>query len=630
MSCICGFIDLHKKISSDDKDRIISRMSRNVKHRCHQMPFTYITPDIALYVCSDDVNSAMSYKQNIFSARDRYLTFLDGVLFNNNRSSQLENSLFISKLYEKYKQKYVEHLDGEFVCFIWDNKEKKVLLSKDLVGSKPVYYYTSFEYFIFASEVKSILATQLFVPEINLAAVNDYLSYGYVPHPETMFKNIFQVEPGTTIELQGSRIKKDVYWMFDFEEVDQPEEYYINNLNELLLNSITKRVKNNRNVSAYLSGGIDSSSICSLLSKMKDISFKAITIGFENENFNEIPFAKLVAEKYNINWISKVIQPNQILPLFEKITYLHDSPFKDSSAFPSYYAAKTASEYSNTVLTGDGPDQFMLGSDHHKDLLEVVLRDNLPKKLLRKSGIRKLFELLPISAPTECLFHKAKRRIYSESIPFSEKVYQGNVFPLLLKRYLYTPEFLKVNNEFNLFRNIVPSMKRVENRQILEQYLYFDIYFYLHDDLLPKVERTCRANKVQPLFPFLDKDLLLFMQKIPLKYRMNGFETKYIMKKAFSNLLPPELISKKKMGFAIPIDQWYKSDLKKYILEILLDEKSLNRGYFRKKRLRNMIERYFAGETSYYTGSSTLINTLLTLELWHRIFFDQKRYLNAL
>lgn len=638
MSYFCGFIDIHSQLSFSQKNIILDSMLQSLIQKSPPKPSYYLKKEFAICFPQNNLQSTGIPTENQINEKQPIFSIIEGNIFNtdylrnykatnNNSPINYTHSNFIQDLYKKFNIQYALHLDGEFRNLICDIDNHLLLLSTDMLGTKPIFYYINNDYFIFASEIKFILASKLFLPEINFAGVNDFFTFGYVPHPETMFKNIMQVEPGSTIQIEFNKIKKHNYWSFNYNiEGYHPEEYYIHTFMELLQKAIQKRIKNHTHISAYLSGGIDSSGICSLLSEKFDIPFKAITIGFEEPSFNEIPYAEIIAKKHCIDWTSKVIRPGDILPLFEKMTYDLDSPFKDSSIFPSYFAAKAASDYSNTVLTGDGPDQLMLGSDQHKNFQLAIDSDNCFKKLIRKAGLKHIFENIPISISADNYLDKIKRKLYFTSIPFEEKFYKNNMISLLLKRYLYSYDFMEVNKGFSPYRNIIAKMQKVRDRPELEQYLFYDIYFYLHDDLIPKVERTCAVNKIKPSSPYLDKDLLLFIQTIPTKYRLNGQESKYLMKKAFAELMPHEALYRQKKGFSIPKDEWYLSQIKGYICEILFDQKTLDRNYFDKNRLKILLERYFSGKSSYYSCSSTLINSMVTLELWHRIFFESKAW----
>jgi len=633
MSFLCGFTDAQYDLSIPAKKFILDGMTKPLRNHPDQKPFTYVTKDIAIafFPHRQEPPDTANSKRELES--HSILPHLDGKIFNiDDLKEQLgfndivQNDYayhnILKALYIKHGAQYAQYLDGEFRSLIWDSQNKSLLLTTDMLGLKSTYYYSSKNHFIFSSEIKSIIVSRLFVPEISYAGINDFLTFGYVPHPETMFKNIMQIEPGTTIKVQQNQIRKHNYWLFTFKTEDiHSENHYISRFCSLLTNSLKKRTKYNNRICAYLSGGVDSSGICSLLSTRFNVAFKAITMGFTEPSFNEIPYAGLIAKEYAMDWISKTIQPEDIQPLFEKMTYHFDSPFKDSSVFPSYFAAKTAADYSDIVLTGDGPDQLMLGSDQHKNFQLAMHNDNLLKKFTRKIGVKKIFEKMPISTSNDNYLDKIKRKIYSTSIPFEEKFYSNNIISLLLKRHLYTEEFFSIHNAFNPYRNIIFKMEKVRDRSAIEQYLFYDIYFYLHDDLIPKTAGACSSNAITPSFPYLDKYLLIFYQTIPIKYRINNLETKYLMKKAFSGMVPDEILNRRKKGFSIPKDQWYISQLKDFICDILYDNKTLNRNYFDKKNIRNILEMYFSGRSSFYSCSSTLINSLVTLEIWHRIFF---------
>ena len=460
--------------------------------------------------------------------------------------------------------------------------------------------------------------------DVNLPAVNDFMSFGYVPHPETLYKNIFHVEPGSFIAHTPKNFTQKNYWVFEFKDERRfDEEYYTTQFITLLNKAVKKRIDVDVPKGAFLSGGIDSSGICCIMNQLMDEKLKAFTLGFKEEKYSELAEARLVAKHLGLDLTQEILSPNNFNSLLEKIIYYYDMPFEDTSAFPSFYLANKTAESIKVVLTGDGPDQFIAGSYHHKMMQNQILTDRLYQKIIRHSGIKHLFQKLNIQASSDNLFSKLKRRLYIESLGFNERVFYPRKTPLLLRRHLFTNSLLKISKEFDAARNILPKLKRVQHRNPIEQFLYFDIYFYMHDDLIQKVERACSAHSLDCRSPYRDKELIAFIETLPLDLRLKGLETKYIVKKAFKDMLPETIIYKKKQGFAIPRDEWFVSDFQSDIKDILLDKRSLERGYFKEKQLKNILNNYFLGKTSYYSGSSSLITSLLTLELWHRIFIDK-------
>ncbi len=633
MSGICGFLDTQNKMNKAKKTYILNQMTEQLKHRGPDYGYHYFDNFICMGFKGLRTKNFNSY-ESIYN-EDRSITgMLDGSIYN---SDELTKSLLkkghllitnthselIVHLYEEYNEEFIKEIDGDFALSIWDCKNRKLILGRDPLGTKPLFYYFGGGLFSFGSEIKSILSNSFIRKEVNVPGINDFLSLGYIPHPETIFKNIYHVNPGSLLILENQQIKEKSYWTFEFKDTrEHNEDYYVLTLRDLLSKAVKKRMRADVPVGAFLSGGMDSSGICAYLNDLTDKPVKAFSIGFSEDNYNEIPYAKIVAEHLHLDWDYKYVSHGEILPLFEKIIYYLDAPFEDTSNFPSYYGAKTASEQIKVVLTGDGPDQLMAGSYHHSVLQNRLLNDSIFQKALRNCGIKYLFKMLPLSAPTDSFSNKVKRRLLREALSFRERIYEGWIIPRLLKKYLYTDDFFKISKNFHHARNILPVLNRVKERHPLEQSIYYDIHFYLHDDLLTKVDRTTTANSIEYRTPYLDKEILTFLETIPLKYRINGMETKYLLKKTFEGIIPDQIIYKKKQGFAIPRDEWFKNNYSQYIRKIVLSRKSLERGYFKRKALEDLVNRFFAGKTSYFTGSSALLTCLVSLEIWHRMYMD--------
>jgi len=632
MSGICGLVDVNATLGIEQKKGIIRDMSRALTSIGACDEYDYVDQRCAL-ACRRRMANGLESPATSAEAGDRGIRcVLNGPVYgcsglpggDSISSVDMTMDAFVGKLYQKYGVSFASHLDGEFSLALWDASAQTLLLAKDRFGSMPLFYYHNGQMAVFASEIKSLLASRLVPVETNVPAVNDFMSFGYVPHPETMFKDIVQVGPGTVVSINRERVTKHQYWMFEFKDgKEHKEEHYISCFLEGLTRAVKKRLVADRPMAAYLSGGLDSSGICAILAKFTDATFKAITVGFHEPQFSEVPFANMVADHLGLDWVCRVMEPEDIATLFEKTVSLYDSPFEDTSAFPSYYGAKIAAQYAGVVLTGDGPDQLMAGSERHVNLQSAIQADNWYLKMLRKSGLKHIFRTLPIMTQNDGFINTLKRRAYNGSLDFAERIYEPRGATLLLKRFLYTPELLRINQAYAPTRNIMPTLKHAQGRHPIEQTLYFDMYYYMHDNLNIKVERTCSAHGLECRRPYLDRELLGLYETIPLHYRLNGLESKYLLKKAFAGLVPNQVIYKTKQGFGIPRNEWFTGKYKEYIMDLLLSQSCLQRGYFRKNAIRHLVNSYFEPEHSRILSSDRLIISLLSLELWHRLYIDQ-------
>lgn len=556
---------------------------------------------------------------------------IDGDIFNVVDGEKKDQTIcndaaIILELYKKYGESLSEKIDGSYAIAIWDGMLKKVVLIRDRVGSKPIFYEKQDEYIIFASEIKAILATRLSQKSIDLVALNNFLSYWYVPNPDTLFKSIKQVRPGHMLVVEDASIIEKPYWQFKYRKdtKDIGEHQYKERFLEIFGNAVKRRQSKYPDCGAFLSGGLDTSGVVAVMRKFRTSSFKVFTGGFKEEKYNEIGDAKVVADHLDLDHHSVIVKLEKDFPqLLEKIVWYHDAPFVDTSAIPSYFAAKLAKEHVDVVLTGDFPDQLMGGSGHHVSFMSRCQSDPFIYGLLRNKMFNYIVTRMPWSSGSTSTIDRLKRMIYRETFPLEEqRIIMNMPVPELLKRCLYSPEMKKINRENNPLNYARSLYREVDDYGLLDKLLYFDTLSYATDDLMVKVDRMTAAHGLIAVSPFHDLELIEFIAALPEQYKMKNFVGKYIMKEALRPMLPEYTLNKKKKGFDMPVEEWLVKNNGQYVKEILLDAKTLNRGYFNKTYLIKMVENFLKMKTDYASGNSATIISLITLELWHRLFID--------
>jgi asparagine synthase (glutamine-hydrolysing) len=634
MSHLCGFVDLDSSLPSDATQRILRQMLASENQKISSRATTWIDGGVALAI--KIWQNHPQYDGFCLSSPIRRCCLVDGAFYpdirNTVQTGNNSQTSFAEQLSEKYDQsgeRAFPQLDGEFAAILWDAQEKKLYLIKDRFGTKPLYYYVSSRFVLFASDLESMMRSHLFAVEANLPGITDFLSYGYIPHPETQVKNVSQLDPGSyvCIDTRTRQIKLTSYWTFHFKnEALKSEESYLEEFSDLFEKAIRKRIRTDLAFGSYLSGGVDSSAVCAILSRLTPKAPAAFSIGFKESAFNELDYARLVAERCKLDWHYEYVSASDMLNLYETMVKIAGAPFTDTSLFPSFFGAQQASASVQIVLTGDGSDQLLAGSEHHGEFMKCIESGNGWHSLINRRFFTKLYTAIPFGMLSENLWCKILRRIYSQSLNLKEAIYEPMIFRFLLKKCLYSYDLWKVDESFPAQRNIVQLLKNSPKQDLMEQLLLRDINFYLHDDLLPKVERTCTFNGVEYRTPFLDKDLCDFIEWLPLALRINQGEKKYLVKKAMQEHLPHTVLYRKKQGFAIPQDSWYHHEAQSFIRGVLLDKRCLERGYFKPKAIEKLVNDYFADKTSYYTGSSHMITALVSLELWHQLFIDTKHW----
>ena len=543
------------------------------------------------------------------------------------RKETVSDPELILQLYGIYGNRFCELIDGSYAIVLYDGAKDQLLLIRDRFGTKPLFFRHEKEAFFFSSRVKNLVEMAQGEARVHLDAINLFLSYGYIPNPATMFEDIKQVKPGYRIVIRNGMAIEESYWTFVYGPVEAKysEGEYVEEFWSLFKNSVSKRLQRKPEAGAFLSGGLDTSGTVAVMQELKGEGFKVFTAGFRENAYNEIGDAESLCAKLGLDSFSVLIDYEKNFgELLERLVLYHDAPFHDTSAIPTYYVAKLAGEHVRDVFTGDFPDQLIGGSTHHIQTLNWKENDNIWKKVMRSKHLNDLAVLWAPSAGTPSLTNKIKRALYNITFPYEEKMIICNMpVPPLLKNYIYGKKMRGINRNCDPLDIARQCYGEVERESLLNKILYFDMAFFAPDDLMVKVNRMCSANQVNAFSPYHDKKLVEFVGKIPENMKVCGSETKYILREALRPLVSKELLRREKKGFGMPIEDWLRRFLHQYVRDLLFDSKSLNRGYFDKKALKNVVEGFLSGNTDYATGSHSTIVSLITLEIWHRLFVDR-------
>lgn len=624
-----GIAGIHLNKREQNCKDILFRMLNEIQHRA---PLTKVNDRFesvcmgVQYHFPDQSTEAMA-----FELTEKILVIIDGDIFvcRNETLSQKEplpDAQLVLKAYQLYKEDFVDKIDGNYSIAIWDQKEDKLILVRDRVGAKPLFYSNTKLGFTFASEIKSILKSGLCDRDVNLSAIDSFLSYWYVPNPVTLLKSVFQVKPGHLLIYKNNTLTEKQYWKFQYQKdyPEREEEYYKEQFKEVFSRSVSRIVKKYPKCGAFLSGGLDSSSVVAAMCQFKSEPFDVFSAGFKEEQYNEIGDAQVVADHFGINHHYSILEFDQdFTQLLEKLVWYHDGPFCDTSAIPSYYVAKLAKSHTDVVLTGDFPDQLIGGSGYQASCLERQSSDTWLDRILRQSLINGFARSIPMAAGRATLSDKLKRTLYRRTFPIEmQRIIANMPVPELLKPCLYSKPFYRIHQQNNPLSYAEGLYDEVKDCDLLDKLLYFDILSYATDDLMVKVDRTSMANGLIAISPFHDQELVEFVTRLPSSMKIKGKNRKYIMREAFKNILPDHTINKKKKGFDMPIENWLIQKYNSFVKDVLFDSKTLNRGYFDKSFMQEMVNNFLKRKTDYASGSAATIISLITLELWHRLFID--------
>lgn len=518
----------------------------------------------------------------------------------------------IVHLYEEMGRDCVQKLRGMFAFAIYDTRNKSLLLARDRLGVKPLHYAFADGRLLFGSEIKSILAVAPELATIDDRALWQYMYFGYIPDPATAFLPIRKLPPGHVLEFEGGKVSIYQYWDLPEYSTHQPhsEEECLEELEHRLTEAVRIRMIADVPLGALLSGGTDSSTIVALMARVSSRPVKTFSIGFLHADFNEAPYARLVAERFGTEHCELILEPN-VVETVESLTQSMEEPFGDSSMLPTYYISRLARQHVTVALSGDGGDEAFAGYERYQILLQRRNINWIPE--LVGHAYRKL---LHPKLPSGLL---GRNLAYSVSLPWAERYMEGiSLQPFDREMTLLSDDFrvaafgdMDPMNAVRRFLDEAPAHDR------LSRVLYLDTKTYLPGDILTKVDRMSMLASLEVRVPILDHLLLEWITGLPAEWKMRGKKQKYIFAKLAEKLgVPREVLDRPKQGFALPLRHWMRNELKDLIMSVLLDASTRQRGYFDPKGVQRMLNEHFEGRRDH----SARIWRFLMFELWHRNF----------
>jgi asparagine synthase (glutamine-hydrolysing) len=620
MCGICGFINNQQSV--ENEPTLLKKMCEVMIHRGPDEDGYYLKNNVALghrRLSIIDLSSGSQPMSNdnksiwiVFNGEIYNFPEIKKALVNKGFSFKTRSDTeVIIKAYEAYGIDLLQHLNGMYAFAIWDENKKRLMLARDRMGKKPLYYYVSKQQFIFASELKAILLHPEVRRDINIEAVDKYFSLGYVPSPLTIFSDISKLRPAHYLLYQDGRVNIEQYWDVQYGQNGNPrsEDDYIDELEEILQKAIKRRLISDVPLGAFLSGGLDSSAVVALMSKISNEPVKTFTIGFSEQTYSEVNDAKCVADKFHTDHQEFTVETNAI-ELLPKLIWHFDEPFADSSAVPTFYVSKMAREHVTVILSGDGGDELFAG------YWRYIWQDKFNKfkkipRYLREQLLGKFAQSLPFNA-------KGKNYLLEISqLEKKQNLELLQIYPYI-KSDIYSHEFKTELKHFDHAESLIHYWENMPVSPQLSRMQYFDTKMYLPEDILVKVDRMSMANSLETRAPLLDYHLVEFAAKIPAELQMKDGKGKYIFRKMASRILPAQILTKKKQGFAIPANEWFKTDLYDYAYDLLSTDRFRNRGYFNQKNVELMLREHRRGRRDY----SNWIWTLIIFELWYQTFLD--------
>ena len=618
MCGIAGFVD--QLCDSDMARQRIDTMCHLIRHRGPDDQGTWTGDGAALGMRRLSIIDLSGGHQPVFNEDQSVVVVFNGEIYNHRElRAELErlghrfsthcDTEAIVHAYEEYGVDCVNHLRGMFVFAVWDRSRKRLLLARDRFGKKPLNYYWDGRRLIFGSEIKSLLAAD--IPRtLHPQALDQYLLYLYVPSPLTMFKGVSKLPAGHVLVYENEQISVKCYWELPFVQTIQDDaQTALAHTRELLLDAVRVRLMSDVPLGAFLSGGVDSSLIVALMSQLQSQPVKTFSIGFEEQDFSELHYARRVAEHFHTDHHEFLVRPDLIAVLPE-LVWACDEPFADSSMLPTYYVSKLAREHVTVVLTGDGGDEIFGGYNRYK---REQLIQSVPAPLRYLVGFASL--LLPPKTRGKMVLDSMR---YSLAPRYVHRL--QNFFGLIDRSTIYDSDYFaqvrmhdpyaRVISEFSGSRSLHETITRIQ---------YVDVRTYLVDDILVKVDKMSMLNSLETRAPLLDHLLAEYVSSLSPSVRLQHGVLKSLLKQAAADLLPPEILTRRKQGFSVPIKHWFRNDLSGYARDLLTSTKARNRGIFDPLSVSRLLDAHSSQTRHDYSGA---IWAMLCLELWFQIYLD--------
>ena len=487
----------------------------------------------------------------------------------------------ILKAYSQWGIKCLKKFNGMWAFAIWDKKRQRLFISRDRLGIKPLHYYFDDEKVIFSSEIKSIFSFGV-EKSLNSELFDIYFSLGYIPAPYTFFKNIKKLKPGHFIIVENQKINIEKYWdlpVIDENKLFKNKEFVNNRFNELFTDAVKIRMRTDVPFGAFLSGGLDSTSVVALMAENSNFPIETFTIGFKNPNYDERNLARLVANKVNANYHERVVEPDSFESELEKIAFHYDEPFGDSSAIPTGKISQYASNYVKMVLTGDGGDELLSGYNAYQAEKIINNYRNCPVFIKKYSASVIKSILYLTSGKARNKFNDFARLLETSLLSFEERLLTKAAWLENVKR----KQLLRNYNVISVEEYIHETLKSYPYKDSFYKLMAFNLKVSLPDDMLTKVDRMSMASSIEIRVPFLDYRLVEFMCQVDKRIKMEGYERKSILKNTIGKKLPVEVLSSSKKGFSIPLNKWFADNkFSKYFETIINSDFNFDKDVIKK------------------------------------------------
>lgn len=526
----------------------------------------------------------------------------------------------IVHLYEEHGLDFVKYLRGMFALAIWDNNEQRLVIARDRAGQKPLFYRNDDNRFVFASELKSLLQIPGISRELDRNSVLEFLTLQYVPAPRSILKGYRRLPPAHIATIQRGEYKEWSYWSppYDQPELDRTSiADWKDELRSEMTEAVRLRLRSDVPLGAFLSGGVDSTIICGLMQSQLDQPIQTFSIGFPVKAFDERAYARQTAEMLGTDHHEAVVEPNA-LEMLPQLIWHYDEPFGDSSAIPTMYLSRMTREHVTVALTGDAGDELFCGYDRYRAVRIAGRLDLIPQP------IRRLMSTTASMLPTNVRqksFRRRFKRLLETLSQDPERRYLNwiSIFNRTKLQELVSDEMSELIESQDPAQHIFDSYRLCPDRDFVTRTTAADLVSYLPGDLLTKVDIASMSASLECRSPMLDHKVMELAARMPLEVKQSLNQGKRVLIETFADLIPPDIQTRRKMGFGVPIDHWFRNELKELLYDVLLSQKTMGRGLLQRSVVQRLIDEHTTGV---FDHAYRLWN-LLCLELWQRMYLDE-------
>ena len=610
--------------TANDHRALLQGMCAAIRHRGPDDEGIHVAPGVGLGMRRLSIIDVATGHQPIHNEDRTVWVVFNGEIYNyaalradlqskGHRFSTASDTETIVHAYEEWGEDAFSRLRGMFAIALWDSRRSTLLLARDRVGIKPLYFGQIEGRLYFASEIKSILAALDTTPELDFHALDHYLTFLYTPRDGSIFSGIRKLPPGHLLRWQDGRTQVTQYWALPADEhVPASEEEAVESLRAVLRDSVRSHLMSEVPLGAFLSGGVDSSLVVGLMAEASSRPVQTFSIGFDDPRYDELEHARVVARHFSTDHHEFVVRPDALAILDDLITHF-DEPFGDSSAIPTWYVSELARRHVTVVLSGDGGDELFGGYDHYHPHPRVAAFDRwAPPGSRRVASL--VWPLLPHGVIGKNFLRRVardERGRYLDAVGY---------FQQDEKQALLTPEVRRRIAGMDLEGPLLDRFARFQALPWQVQMMHFDFETYLPEDILTKVDRMSMAHSIESRVPLLDNDVVDFAARLPAHYKIRNGRRKHLLKEAAAGLLPPEILSRRKQGFAVPVGGWFRGDLRELFSDVLLSAAARQRGYFEPGFVERLVREHVGGRRDH----TLRLWALVVFELWHRQYLDSR------